>query len=416
MKLIMNAKRLSTLQQVEDFLHGSRALEPLPASPAERYRWIDETLRHFDYPRLSRPGKGLVVAYLGRVTGYSRQQLTRLIRRYREQGGLRWDVRPVKGFATRYTERDIRLLAEMDALHDTPSGPAVKKLCERAWRRFGDARYERLAGISVSHLYNLRRCRAYSRRRHHFTKTRAVTRPIGVRRKPDPRGRPGFIRIDTVHQGDQDGVKGLYHINAVDEVTQFEAVASVERISEQFLIPTLETLLAAFPFVIRGFHADNGSEYINRRVATLLDKLRVELTKSRARHCNDNALAESKNAAVVRKFLGYGPIPGRFATPVNRFNRDYLNPYVNYHRPCYFPETVIDENGKQRKRYRYEHMTTPYEKLKSLPGAAQYLKFGVTFPALDKAAYAMSDNAAAAQLQSARTRLFETIFGREKTG
>ena len=410
----MNPKYLRTLQQVADFLHGSGALAPTPASQAERYQFIEATLRHFAYTRLTKPDKGLIIAYLGHLTGYSRQQLTRLIRRWRETGQLRWTVSPANGFAGRYTDEDIRLLAEIDAWHDTPSGAAVKKLCERAWQRFGETRYERLAGISVSHLYNLRHSKRYRARRCRSDKTRAVTRPIGTRRKPDPQGRPGFIRIDTVHQGDQDGIKGLYHINAVDEVTQCEVVVTLERISEQFLIPALEVLLATLPFVILGFHADNGSEYINRRVAAPLEKLPIELTKSRPRHCNDNALAESKNGSVVRKFLGYAHIPQRYADQVNRFNRDHLNPYVNYHRPCYFAETFTDDKGKQRKRYRYRDMMTPYEKLKSLPKAERFLKPGVTFKSLDATAYAISDNEAAKRLQAARRQLFETIFGRRK--
>jgi len=408
----MNSKHLRTLQQVADFIHGSAALEPSFAGQAERYAWIEATLRQFGYAKLARRDKGLIVAYLCRVTGYSRQQVTRLIRRYRERGCLRWELHPARGFSGRFTDADVHLLAEIDALHDTPSGPAVKKLCERAWRQFDDTRFERLAGISVSHLYNLRHSKPYRTRRGHFDRTRPVTCPIGTRRKPDPQGRPGFIRIDTVHQGDLDGVKGLYHINAVDEVTQFEVVVTVERISEQFLIPALAAMIEAFPFVMLGFHSDNGSEYINHRVAELLEKLRIELTKSRSRHCNDNALAESKNGAVVRKLLGYVHIPQRFAARVNRFNQEHLNPYVNYHRPCFFATTATDAKGKQRKRYRYEDMMTPYEKLKSLPQAAQYLKPDVRFQHLDEKAYAISDNEAAKRLQAARRQLFETIFQR----
>jgi transposase InsO family protein len=80
-------------------------------------------------------------------------------------------------------------------------------------------------------------------------------------------------------------------------------VASVERISEAFLLPTLDLVLDAFPFVIRGFHSDNGSEYVNKTVAGLLNKLLIEFTKSRARRTNDNALVEEKNGAVVRKHM-----------------------------------------------------------------------------------------------------------------
>ncbi len=180
-------------------------------------------------------------------------------------------------------------------------------------------------------------------------------------------------------RGDQDGVKGVYHINAVDSVTQFQLVATCEKISEVFLIPVIQQLLDEFPFVILGFHADNGSEYINYQVAKLLEKLLVEFTKSHPRHSNDNALAESKNASVVRKHLGYAHIPQQFAGKVNVFCADFLNPYVSFHRPCFFPEIVTDAKGKERMRYRYEQMMTPYEKLKSLPKADSHLKPGVTF-------------------------------------
>ncbi|MES9905238.1 MAG: hypothetical protein ABW168_21500 [Sedimenticola sp.] len=173
--------------------------------------------------------------------------------------------------------------------------------------------YQRLAIISVSHLYNLRHSIPCSRQRGAVSKTRPVQNSIGERRKPRPEGRPGYICVDTVHQGDWDGVKGVYHVNAVDEITQFEGVASVERISERYLIPVLASLIDGFPFIIKGFHADNGSEYINRHVADLLNKLLVELTKSRSRRSNDNALVESKNGSIVRKYLGYHHIPQKWA-------------------------------------------------------------------------------------------------------
>ena len=181
----------------------------------------------------------------------------------------------------------------------------------------------------------------YQRVRQVWTKTRPVNVPIGERRAPAPNHRPGYLRVDSVHQGDQDGVKGVYHINAVDCVTQYEGVATCEKISEAFLIPVLEELLQSFPFTILGFHSDNGSEYINGHVAKLLNKLLIEeQTKSRSRHSNDNAQAESKNGAIVRKHLGYSHIPQRFAHLVNTFCREHLNAYVNFHRPCLFAETI----------------------------------------------------------------------------
>ena len=108
--------------------------------------------------------------------------------------------------------------------------------------------------------------------------------------------------------------------------------------------------------------------------------------------------------------MGYSHIPQKWAPLINEFNQTYLNPYINYHRPCFFAEVIVDKKGKQRKRYPYKQMMTPYEKLKSLVDASSYLKVGTTFKQLDEIAYQISDNEAAERLQKARIKLFQTIF------
>jgi transposase InsO family protein len=414
MKTLMKLQDLTTVDQLREFLSGTRAVAfSVISDKDDCYRWLQAELIRFRYLKSSREDKGVIMRYLIKVSGYSRQQLTRLVAQFRQNGRLQRRQRTVAGFKTRYTAEDVRLLAAMDRLHDTPCGPKVKKLCERACTLFGQTEYAALASISVSHLYNLRHSKPYHQLRRHFEKTRPQASRIGERRKPRPDGKPGYIRIDTVHQGDLDKLKGVYHINAVDEVTQFEMVCSVEKISERYLVPALIQLLEDYPFKIRGFHSDNGSEYVNFTVARLLDKLRVEFTKSRARQSNDNALAESKNASVIRKQFGYEHIPQRWAPLLNEFHRQHLNPYLNYHRPCFFPEIRTDSRGKERKTYPYENLMTPYEKLKSLPRAKQYLKPGVSFATLNRIAAEASDNQAADQLQKARQKLFKTIHGRD---
>jgi transposase InsO family protein len=410
MKTLMNDTQLETLDQVRQFLEGTETVSFQIESKNARYRWLQHILVKFRYQQLNKADKGLITRYIRKLTGYSPAQVKRLIRQYRKTGRLVRKQRTTKGFQLKYTREDALLLAALDERHNTLSGPATKKLCERAYHVFGETEYQSLAGISIAHLYNLRKSKTYSGQRHQYEKTKPVCSKIGERRKPNANGQPGFIRIDSVHQGDQDGVKGVYHINAVDEITQFEVVCTVEKISEHFLIPVLEQLLDTFPFVIKGFHSDNGSEYINKQVAKLLEKLLIEFTKSRARHTNDNALAESKNASIVRKYLGYSHIPQKWAPLINEFNQAHLNPYINYHRPCFFAEIIVDNKGKQRKRYPYKEMMTPYEKLKSLTNAASYLKAGTTFKQLNEIAYQISDNEAAERLQKARIKLFQTIF------
>ena len=407
--ITMNDTKLDSPEAIKAFLGGTDKLD-FQMSKTTRYSFLAGTLKRTNYFKLSKKDKGPVLEYMEKMSGYSWPQLKRLIAQYKEK---RWIGRKVSNrhtFAKRYTNNDVLLLAQTDEAHQTLSGPTTKKLLERAYQIYGDPAYERLAVISVSHLYNLRKGDFYQRQRRHFTKTQKSAVQIGERRKPNPQGQPGFIRIDTVHQGDQDKQKGVYHINAVDEVTQFEIVCSVEKISEAYLIPVLEELLDAFPFTIINFHSDNGSEYINHLVLRLLKKLHIEMTKSRARHSNDNALAESKNGAIVRKYLGYTHIAQKWAPLINEFNRKYLNPYLNFHRPCYFAEIKIDAKGKEKKTYPYRCMMTPYEKLKSLPRAISYLKTGVSFEILDKQMLAKTDLQAAKSMKLAQSELFRKIF------
>ena len=416
MVIDMAETRLQPISQLQAFLGGTVEVRfRVPDNDEARYAHIVSVAQRFGYGRLNRPDKGVVLRYLIATCGYGRSQLTRLLARVLDGQSLYKRYRaPAHAFARRYTPADALLLAEVDRAHGTMSGPATVHLLKRALHVHGDMRFERLAGLSVSHLYNLRHSVTYQNQRVNFTKTRPVVNAIGIRRAPRPEGRPGFIRIDSVHQGDLDGTKGVYHVNAVDIVTQWEIVATCERISEAYLLPVLKELIDQFPFKILGFHSDNGSEYINKTVATLLEKMRVQQTKSRSRHSNDNALAESKNGSVVSKAFGYSHIPQRFAVHINVFCREYLNPYVNLHRPCLFAKEVIDAKGKIRKTYPLDMVQTPLDKLASLTGVKASLRKGVTIAELQLLAKAMSDLEAANAMNVARLKLFDLFNRRSK--
>jgi len=291
------------------------------------------------------------------------------------------------------------------------SGPATRRILEREYTDYGQAAYQRLAGISVAHLYRLRNTAAYRKRNTSYQPTRPTPVPIGERRKPRPQGLPGYLRIDTVHQGDQDGHKGLYHINAVDEVTQWEIVAATPQISELWLLPVLEAILQQFPFKIRGFHSDNGSEFINYNVARLLEKLLIEQTRSRPHRSGDNGLVESKNGAIIRKHIGYGYIGAQHADAVDRFHREQLNPYINFHRPCAVPTVLTVANGKRRRIY--QRWATPFELFRELPSCDSFLQPGVTMAELERFAQLQSDTEAALAMQRAKRKLFGSFKGRQ---
>ena len=421
----MDETRRRTLEQLVEFLDATpEVVFAVPgagrAAENQRYEHISHVLTRFDYPRRNKHERGVVLAYLRRTSGYGRAQVNRLVARWAENRVAQHPLlkryrAPAAPFARKYTAADLGLLVEMDRANEDACGAAIAHLLQRAYTVYGDARYERLADLSVSHLYNLRKRPDYQASRVSFVKTRAVCNPIGLRKAPSPNGRAGFVRIDTVHQGDLDGVKGVYHITCVDEVSQWQVQACVQGISEAFLLPVLALVLQQFPFEIVGFHSDNGSEYINGRVAKLLQKLLVEQTKSRSRHSNDNALAESKNASVVRKHMGYSHIPQKYAKPINAFYQEVFNPWLNLHRPCMFATDDVSTKGKVVKRYRHKDVKTPLEALKQLcdKGLAQ-LKVGVTLTALQALAAAQTDLAAAQKMQRAKAELF-MLFNASRT-
>ena len=416
MVINMNEARLCTIAQIVQFLKGCEQVEfAAHDGDTERYAHISRVLKRFDYPRRSKKERGILLDYLRRTTSYSRAQVTRLVKRWQGNRlaaaplGKRYRA-PAAPFARKYTAQDVDLLVEMDRAHEDICGPAIAHLLKRAFRDYADPRYERLAGLSVSHLYNLRQSAGYQAQRRIFTKTRPVCNAIGVRRAPDPQGRAGFVRVDTVHQGDRDGIKGVYHITCVDEVCQWQVEACVQGISEAFLLPVLGLVLEQFPFVIQGFHSDHGSEYINGPVAAILEKLRIEQTKSRSRKSNDNALAESKNASVVRKHMGYDHIPQQYAKPINAFYRETFNPWLNLHRPCLYATEVVGKKGKVVKRYKHGDAHTPLERLAQLCEIKlATLKPGVPLASLQAQARSQTDLAAALAMQKAKSALFASF-------
>ena len=405
----MDDERLQTIEQVRQFLEGSEALEFKGLCAVEKNKWTETVLVRFSYLLLKRDEKGVIRRYIQKVTGYSRSQVSRLIAEYKRTGRLKKTEYKRHRFPMKYTPSEVELLAKTDELHGWLSGPATKKIMEREHEVYGHSEFGNISRISVAHLYNLRRSNTYRNIARRFTVTKPAVSRIGERAKPDPKGQPGYIRVDTVHQGDASTHKGVYHINAVDEITQWEIIASVERISEAYLVSVLESILVQFPFVIREFHSDNGSEFVNHIVAKLLNKLLIRFTKSRPRHTDDNGLVETKNGSVVRKNLGYAHIPQACAELLNGYHNGYLNTYINFHRPCFFPVSVIDHRGKVKKIYPYEEVKTPYEKLRALPQAESYLRHGITFEKLETIANQMSDNQFAERMVKARSNLFQQI-------
>lgn len=409
MNITMKNDNLTTIEDLETFLQGNISVSIKIKSREERYAFIQNTLIRFRYLQLKKKDRGTVKRYIQKLTHYEERHLKRLIKKWKRKG-LRYVKGRARGAAKpKYGPQDVQLLINTDIAQEVRSATATKETLKREYFVFGKTEYKNIAGISTSHIYNIRQHKQQylSSEAIHYTKTRSVSLAIGVRQKPEPYGKAGFIRVDSVHQGDQEGEKGVYHINLVDEVTQWEVVGCVPRITDEYMEPLLEAMVKQLPFMVVNFHSDNGSEYINEKVAKILNRLKVKQTKSRARKSNDQALVEGKNGSVIRKHMGRNFIPKSAAEIINSFYVEWFNPYLNYHRISSYATDKADRRGKIRKVY--DLHTTPYERLKSLPPEKQNLCPGLSFAELDKIAYDLSDNEFALKMQKAKRGLFKSI-------
>jgi hypothetical protein len=381
----------------------------LKENKVEVYKWIDTKLTVFRYLLENRRNKMLIKRYLINWSGYGESAIDKLISKKKYTGKVERRIRTQWVFPNKYEREDIVLLGEIGSALDNPNGKALKKAIVDMYDIYKDLKFEKLSQISVSHIYNLRKTNIYREKVLIYEKTKPTALNIGERRKPDPMGIPGYLRIDTVHQGDKGGEKGVYHVNIVDEVTQCEFVWSTDTISEENMIPLLKALLECFPYTIVNFHSDNGSEYINYIVSNLLNKLHIKQTKSRPRKSGDNALVEGKNGAIIRKTFGYIHIPKGNTDHLNIFNK-ILNHHLNFHRHSGFATDVFGKKGKVVKKY--DIYLTPIQKLLSIPDCEKYLKPGITKEILEGESMKMTHLESGKRVNEAKTKLFKEIFAK----
>lgn len=403
----MDDSRINTVTQLAVLVTETQKLVLTleESSLIEKYSFIQKTLKKFSYQKLKKKDKRVVYLYLKKITGYKKAQMYRLIGRA-EKGKLQpipyQRVHPHKI----YTSSAIKLLEKTDEVHLRLSELATKEILRREYEVFGKTEYKTIAGISHAHITNIRHSPSY--KTFWINHTKSIQIPIGETRPPENFGRPGSIRIDSVSQ------KDVFHINSVDEISQWQIVFCVPQISERYMIPALEEIFAQYPFVIFNFHSDRGKETINYRVAELLQRLLIKQTKSRSYHSGDNALCETKNGSVIRKNMGWEHIDQKFCDEINSYYKNFFNPYLNFHRPCGYPTIQTDEKGRKTKVYtRYQ---IPYEALKTITGANNFLKPGQTFENLDKIAYSHSDNEFAKMMREEEHKLFTKIRKQNQQG
>ncbi len=280
------------------------------------YGWVERTLVRHEYASSTGRARELVRRYLARMTGLSRAQVTRLIARYRQDRARKAVDVSAARFPKRYTRADMRLLASWTRRTGTsavrpPSGfwsattATMAKPSSSAWR---PSRWRSSTGCATG---------AYRQRNTTYQPTRPTVIPSasGASRSRtagrDTCGSTPCIKATRTER------KGLYHINAVDEVTQWEIVAATAQICEPGCCRCWKRCWSSSRSGFAASIPTTAASSSTTAWPSLLDKLLIEQTKSRAQHSGDNGLVESKNGAVIRKHIGYGHIAAQHAEAID---------------------------------------------------------------------------------------------------
>ena len=198
---MMTDARAMSIDELKAFLSSSDVLTFKGNSREETYAWIERTLRSYRYCSRPRSEKGLIRSYMQKITGISGSQLTRLIGQFRRTRHVRVRTYNRHCFPTKYTREDQLLLAELDNNNERLSGKATVAIFKREFTLFGKDEFQRLSEISVAHLYRLRQNSFYRNHALTIEKTKPSSSQLGERRRPDPQGRPGYIRWHACRHG-----------------------------------------------------------------------------------------------------------------------------------------------------------------------------------------------------------------------
>jgi transposase len=175
----MEEEKPLSLEQIRAFLEASEEIRFEGRNRKEMYYWVKQTLIEQQYQVRGKTEKGLLRSYKAKMTGLSRAQVTRLIGQYVDTGEVEEREYRRRRFPSLYTRRDIELLAEVDEAHETLSGPATQKILYREYHEYGGSKYERLARISMAHIYNLRKSGTYRKRPDSYQPTRPTNVSVG---------------------------------------------------------------------------------------------------------------------------------------------------------------------------------------------------------------------------------------------
>ena len=320
----------------------------------------------------SKKQKGFIIDELVELSGFNRSYATRTLRSISHKPKTK--TKRKSGRNTYYDDQVRKVLEKiwevMDYLCGKRLAPIIPEIISKL-EAFGEIQIpeetrDKLIGISASTVDRLLRPakKKIGRKGTSTTKQgKYLIDQIPIKTFAEwDNTVPGYAQIDLVaHNGGNVYGGFLSTLNSTDVSTGWTTCILVKDKTRLQMLKGLIRMRSSFPFPLKGFHSDNGAEFINETIVAFKEKYNLEFTRGRAYKKNDNPHIEQKNYTIVRRNTGYlrydQPEHGKILTELY----EYLNLYVNYFQPI----MILQEKHRVgAKAYRkYDYPKTPYQRV-----------------------------------------------------
>lgn len=289
--------------------------------------------------------------------------------------------KPRKKRTCAYTNRETYYLKKIWEILDYPCGQRLRPQLPEMITVLGRCKelivpgdvakkFEHVAASTID--LKLKPYRALIRRRFNST-----TKPgsllkshIPIRTSSWEEKRPGYCELDTVaHCGNSADGEFVNSLDLTDILTEWTEGVAVLGKAEKRIRDGLNEAKKRLPFALQAIDPDNGSEFINWQLFHYCEENKIEFTRGRPYHKNDNAHIEQKNWTHVRKVFGYERRETQIACDLmNDLYRNELRLYKNFFQTNI---KLIDKKrvGKHNEKIKriYDIAKTPYQRVIDCP-------------------------------------------------
>jgi hypothetical protein len=187
---------------------------------------------------------------------------------------------------------------------------------------------------------------------------------------------PGFFEVDTVaHNGSDPAGTFVFTVNMTDVLLGWTEPFSIMGKGEKATVAAIEDVRSGLPYAIVGIDSDGGGEFINWHLKRYTKRLKINFTRSRAYHSDDNAHIEQKNNVAIRWTVGYA----RYDTPeqLRLLNQLFRGPWRLYFNFFLRTRKVTSRSYDKltgKTKHVYDKARTPYQRVLDHPNIPEATK------------------------------------------